>query len=382
MINHYQVLGIPQNASPEQIKKAYRDFAKQYHPDKHENSSFFKQRFQEVQHAYDILSDPTSRSKFDSTFNKNNNNPYSNQNSEITILKDKLEKAENYNKSKDSQIAKLKYDLKVMEIKHDNEIADLSKKYESKLFDNTKKSKKLKIHLSKSLPQNKVILTLTLSIVVLIGLAFFAHSKYKISKLINLVSVHDKLHYYDTKNDYQRILQYSDSLIKTGNQIDTSDSAIYSGIRKFEYADLLNARAYAKQYLENDTGAVRDYTNSMEMHTNRNIYDYIGRSQLRLKLGDKEGAYDDINQALDVNPNEAYARITKALMLHNDSKFDEALPHYRAATRLNPQDSEYWLNMGSCYSGAGKTDSACIAWRRASDLGEKQAFDHIKEYCK
>jgi len=37
------------------LKKAYKDYVKHYHPDKHENSEFFKKRFQEVQEAYDYL---------------------------------------------------------------------------------------------------------------------------------------------------------------------------------------------------------------------------------------------------------------------------------------------------------------------------------------
>ena len=53
--NYYQVLGINDGASLEEIKKAYKDFVKHYHPDKHGNSEFFKIRFQEVQEAYDYL---------------------------------------------------------------------------------------------------------------------------------------------------------------------------------------------------------------------------------------------------------------------------------------------------------------------------------------
>ncbi len=53
--NYYQVLGLNDGASLEEIKKAYKDYVKHYHPDKHENSEFFKKRFQEVQEAYDYL---------------------------------------------------------------------------------------------------------------------------------------------------------------------------------------------------------------------------------------------------------------------------------------------------------------------------------------
>jgi len=53
--NYYQVLGLKEGATREEIKKAYKDYIKHYHPDLHKNSDFFKKRFQEVQEAYAYL---------------------------------------------------------------------------------------------------------------------------------------------------------------------------------------------------------------------------------------------------------------------------------------------------------------------------------------
>ncbi len=53
--NYYQILGLNDGASLEEIKKAYKEYVKHYHPDMHGNSEFFKKRFQEVQEAYDYL---------------------------------------------------------------------------------------------------------------------------------------------------------------------------------------------------------------------------------------------------------------------------------------------------------------------------------------
>ena len=60
-MNPYEVLGVPKTASPEDIKLAYRRLASQNHPDKGGNTA----RFQEIQSAYDILSDPNKRAEFD-----------------------------------------------------------------------------------------------------------------------------------------------------------------------------------------------------------------------------------------------------------------------------------------------------------------------------
>ncbi len=63
--NYYQILGLEWNASFEDIRKAYRTYAAKFHPDKHEGDAFFEERFKEVKEAYEILSDPENRLKYD-----------------------------------------------------------------------------------------------------------------------------------------------------------------------------------------------------------------------------------------------------------------------------------------------------------------------------
>lgn len=64
MKNFYNILGIPQNASNEDIKKAFRILAKQSHPDTSKGDS---EKFREVNHAYKILSNAESRNDYDKT---------------------------------------------------------------------------------------------------------------------------------------------------------------------------------------------------------------------------------------------------------------------------------------------------------------------------
>jgi len=65
MKNYYYFLGIKENASEEDIKKAYRKLSFKYHPDKNENDEFFANRFMEIQEAYDMLGDPEKRRIYD-----------------------------------------------------------------------------------------------------------------------------------------------------------------------------------------------------------------------------------------------------------------------------------------------------------------------------
>ncbi|MCQ2406214.1 MAG: molecular chaperone DnaJ [Oscillospiraceae bacterium] len=61
----YEVLGISKGASEDEIKKAYRKLAKQYHPDLHPGDKEAEEKFKELGEAYEILSDPDKKAKYD-----------------------------------------------------------------------------------------------------------------------------------------------------------------------------------------------------------------------------------------------------------------------------------------------------------------------------
>lgn len=64
-IDYYKILGVDKNASQDDIKKAFRKLARKYHPDLNPNDPSAKDKFQEINEANEVLSDPGKRKKYD-----------------------------------------------------------------------------------------------------------------------------------------------------------------------------------------------------------------------------------------------------------------------------------------------------------------------------
>jgi hypothetical protein len=78
-MTHYDTLGISKHASAQEIKTAYRNLAKQYHPDKTQGNKILEEKFKLINHAYDILSDTKKKANYDfiiATYNDNRRYTY------------------------------------------------------------------------------------------------------------------------------------------------------------------------------------------------------------------------------------------------------------------------------------------------------------------
>jgi molecular chaperone DnaJ len=65
MSDYYQTLGVPRNASQDEVKKAFRKLARECHPDKHPGDKAAEEKFKGVSEAYETLSDPDKRKQYD-----------------------------------------------------------------------------------------------------------------------------------------------------------------------------------------------------------------------------------------------------------------------------------------------------------------------------
>ncbi len=64
-VDYYKILGVDKNIPQKDVRAAYRKRAKQFHPDLHPNDPKAKAKFQALNEAYEVLSDPDKRAKYD-----------------------------------------------------------------------------------------------------------------------------------------------------------------------------------------------------------------------------------------------------------------------------------------------------------------------------
>lgn len=79
MADYYHILGVLQTASDKEIKKAFRQLAKQYHPDKNIGDEYADERFKQINEAYQILSDRIKKAQYDAVLNYKKTESYRQQ---------------------------------------------------------------------------------------------------------------------------------------------------------------------------------------------------------------------------------------------------------------------------------------------------------------
>ncbi|MBP7847996.1 DnaJ domain-containing protein [Patescibacteria group bacterium] len=63
--NYYDILGVGESADADEIKKAYRKLAMQYHPDRNRGDNSAEEKFKEINEANDVLSDSSKKQQYD-----------------------------------------------------------------------------------------------------------------------------------------------------------------------------------------------------------------------------------------------------------------------------------------------------------------------------
>src|SRR3712207_8054642 len=86
-IDYYKILGVDKDIPQKDIRGAYRKRAKQFHPDLHPNDAKAKAKFQALNEAYDVLSDPEKRKKYEDRKSTRLNSSHANISYAVFCLK-------------------------------------------------------------------------------------------------------------------------------------------------------------------------------------------------------------------------------------------------------------------------------------------------------
>ena len=122
-VNLYDVLGVEENSTHKEIKKAYKKLVKKYHPDKHDDDEDNEQIYELITHAYNTLSDEDSRSKYDKILKLNKQSMESHVNmkdsfDEFIKAQENWTTKEEYKKLKEQANKKFLLDMSSYNIKH------------------------------------------------------------------------------------------------------------------------------------------------------------------------------------------------------------------------------------------------------------------------
>lgn len=394
MVDYYQALGLNRNCTTDDVKKAYKIYAKKFHPDLHLNDIFFKERFQEVLSAYETLIDNQKRSRYDKIFfdDKFSDSKTSSSSKTEQFINDQLRKqlAEEQEKVHNLRTVLNQEREKIGILTTEHE--EIKRKYI--ILENKAKRVNYAKKIIKSITSNLNSLRILISrnklrlytaAAIILSLCFsYILFKPKPPELV-IGTEYYKLRAFATQGQWTKIIQRVDSSLHSGSVVDTSKSCIYGTTKNYkslEKADLIFMRAYAKQVIQNDTGATKDYNEAIRIRKKPDSWDYTYRGQLMKKLDNRAEAYEDFNQSLSINPANTQSRNFRYHMLIDDRRFDEALSDARVLQRTFPNDTTALLMLGNCFDDTSKKDSACIVWGRAIELGSRLALFNKNLLCR
>jgi Tfp pilus assembly protein PilF len=205
--------------------------------------------------------------------------------------------------------------------------------------------------------------------------------------------------YYSEKTDYRRAIKDYTQAIKL--KPDYADAYYNRGIAfygageakaavadynivahlKPGFAENYYNRGVARHALGDRAGALADYSKAVELVP---LYyqAYSNRGNVKRDLNDIYGAISDYSKAVELRPDFDDALSNRGSANGVLGKYDEAIRDFDRAIQVNPKYHTAWYLRGMAKIKQGRTDDACRDLARARQLGNQNAEELIKIYCK
>jgi curved DNA-binding protein CbpA len=356
-MNYYQILGISSTASQEEIKVAFKKLAKEFHPDKHRGSDMYEDQFKKINSAYQTLSDPVKKARYDLKLKYAASSPLPQKNVDNFAAKRAREQ-----KSARAAEAKQK--------------RAKEKKQEFKIY----------------------IFTGSGFIVFLIISMFFYNYMNEYSAKLSVkkgIDAELQKKYYQAMEFYSQALEFDDENSEAYKRRADIKLNIYSNYRS----------------------ALPDYSGAIKYSKKEEWSVLFSRARCCAKLGMYEEAIRDLNNAIRLNPandsllfyraeingftlkNYPEAVTDYDLIISRDPSFPEARYSRSLANLASHQyqkamnDLSYLIDTDSGNGGkyffwrgfskvsAGDTSGACSDWKESLNMGIPGSQEQIEKYC-
>ena len=174
------------------------------------------------------------------------------------------------------------------------------------------------------------------------------------------------------KGDLKEVIALMDSCIARCPKPMTADYAPYLLERAQMYMNTDQAR--------NAMGDYDAYFKAVNGQVNDLFYYY--REQAALKARQYQRALDDIVKAVELSPTDLTYQAEHAVVNLRVGRYDESIEILNKILKADPKYAEAYRLLGLCQIQLKKTDEACANFKKAKELGDPNADDLIKKYCK
>ncbi|TAD98458.1 MAG: hypothetical protein EAZ97_10805 [Bacteroidetes bacterium] len=320
MLDYYKILQVRTNASPQEIKSAFKKLAVTYHPDKNGGSVEFEEKFKLINEAYQILGDSSNRFFYDQRLAgyQANKTYHQTQKSPIYQTKNNYTSNKKTRKTEAEPIEKIKRD------------------YE-------------KVH---------ILVTIGVLCFFLLGITFFyvmnfyaSEQNYREAKLL-----------YDLK-DYQRAFEKNQIAL---NQDSKNVPALY-----------LNG-LITLHYYEQYEYSLTFFNQAIELSPNPSIEYYFNRAIAYQNLHRPANALLDLQKILTAVPSHKQALFRMAeIELKQVDDLENALRYYEKILETDPKDAEAWLGKGMVYFKQRNYDLSWNSLKNSQELEPANAMLYL-----
>jgi tetratricopeptide (TPR) repeat protein len=182
-------------------------------------------------------------------------------------------------------------------------------------------------------------------------------------------------------SDYTKVIELKKITVRSmwqgnGPIPDLSKAIVSDEILRTAYFNRGSLKIRLKDY----SGAIVDFNKAIELNP-KYASAYNHRADAKIFLKDYVGAITDYNQAIELNSEDSFSYEGRGIAKYHLEDFRGSVIDFNQAILLNPKYANAYFKRGASHFKLGQKDKACIDFSKAGELGHKDAYYFIKEYC-